>query len=137
MQPFGSPTAFPLNVPTGETTQGEPNFSDNLIPAGTTSTQTAVQLGNPGSGKLVLVVKVTAGAGSLTVAINATTASGFTYNLLTSAALASGSTTALSVGPGLPVTANVSANAVVPAYLLVTATVTTSATYGIDYEFAP
>jgi hypothetical protein len=125
---------FPLNVPTGETSTGAPNASFNLIPAGTTTTQTNIQLGNPGSKNLVVIVKVTAGT-SVTVAINATTASGFTYNLLTSAAIASGSTTALSVGPGLPVTANVSANAVVPAYLLVTATVNTGATYGVDYEF--
>src|SRR6201998_459962 len=107
MQPFGSPTAFPLNVPTGETTQGEPNFSDNLIPAGTTTTQTNIQLGNPGSHSLVPVIKVTPGT-SVTVTINATTASGFTYNLLTSAAIASGSTTAIQVGPGLPATANIS-----------------------------
>ena len=113
MQPFGSPTAFPLNIPTGETSLGEPNFSDNLIPAGTTTTQTNIQLGNPGSHSVVLIIKVTAGT-SVTVAINATTASGFTYNLLTSAAIASGSTTAIQVGPGLPATANVSANAVVP-----------------------
>jgi hypothetical protein len=135
MQPFGSPGQFPLNVATGETSNASPNYSDNLVPSGTTSTQTNIQLGNPGSRSLVLVVKVTAGT-SVTVTINAVTVSGFSYNLLTSAAIASGSTTALTVGPGLPVTANVSANAVVPAYLLVTATVNTSATYGVDYEFS-
>lgn len=132
MQPFGSPTAFPLNIPTGETTQGGPVEESTLIPAGTTTTQTAIQLGAPGYKSLALVVNVTAGT-SVTVAINAVTASGYTYNLLTSAALAPTTTTALTIGPGLPVTANVSANTVLPRFITVTATVNTAATFGIDY----
>src|ERR1700720_3065908 len=131
MMPFGSATAFPLNVPTGESTQGGPVEESTLIPAGTTTTQTNIQLGAPGFKSLALVVNVTAGT-SVTVAINAVTASGYTYNLLTSAAIAPG-TTALTIGPGLPVTANVSANTVLPRFITVTATVNTSATFGVDY----
>lgn len=137
MQPFGSPTQFPLNIPTGESTQGGPNESANLIPAGTTTTQTAIPLGNPGWTKLLLTINVTAAAGSLTVTVNGLSSpSGYSYTILTSAALGVGTTT-LAIAPGLAGTANVNANTVLPRYLTVTATVTTGATYGIDYELAP
>jgi hypothetical protein len=132
MQPFGSATQFPLNVPTGETTQGGPVEESVLIPAGTTTTQTAVQLGAVDFKSLALVVNVTAGT-SVTVTVTGVTASGYTYTLLTSAALAPTSTTALTIGPGLPVTANVSANTILPRFITVTATVNTAATFGVDY----
>ena|SRR5271166_2047592 len=132
MQPFGSPTQFPLNIPTGETTPGGTNVSDNLIPAGTTTTQTNIPLGCSSSKYVAIVTKVTAGT-SVTITISGITASGFTYVLLTSAAVASGTTIEIQVGPNLPVTANVSANAILPPNLLITATVNTSATFGVDY----
>lgn len=48
--------------------------------------------------------------------------SGKYWNLLTSAAITATGTTVLTVGPGLPVTANVSANQVLPDTLRITMT---------------
>jgi len=81
VQPFGSSTQFPLNVSTGESTQGGPVYEATLIPAGTTSTQTAVQLGAEDSVALALIVNTTGGAGTVTVAISGTSPSGYTWPL--------------------------------------------------------
>jgi hypothetical protein len=64
--------------------------------------------------------------------------SGKYYTILESAALSSVSTTVLSVGPGLPVTANLSANAILPKTWRVTATIgggtpSVTATIGVSY----
>lgn len=81
-------------------------------------------------------VNITAlGAGSLTVTVQGMDVSGTYYNILTSAALAATGFTLLSVGQGIPVTANVSANANVPRVLRVSATVATgpcTATIGLS-----
>lgn len=93
---------------------------------------------------IVLVVSITAyTSGSLTVMIQGVSGSGYIYpsaagGILSSAALGAAAVTSLSIGAGLPVTSNVSANVLVPNALLITATCATTPvfTYGIDYCIA-
>lgn len=102
-----------------------------LVPAGTTTSQT-IQL-NGNLTRLVVVANISAIVpGSLTVALNGLTPSGYAYPILSSAALAAVGTTPLRVGPDLPVAANSSANDVVPRELQVVATVVGAVTYGLD-----
>lgn len=117
-----------------------------LLAAGQTATQTVNltgvhALGNTLVGrKLVVVVNISVfTSGTLTVAINGVSASAYSYAILTSAALGAAATTPVQVGPGLPATANVSANAVLPSQVQVVATVSGggSLTYGIDYFLGP
>lgn len=112
------------------------NTTASVIAAGTTSTQTGISITNYNAKKLVLVINISSGAGTLTVAINGTTASGYPYNILTSTALTGIAANELRVFPGATPTTNLVANDVVPRNLLITATVVGSVTYGIDYILA-
>lgn len=109
------------------------NTTGNLIATGTSTTQTNITLTTYNATKLVLLVNITAATvATLTVAISGVSTN-YTYPILTSTALATVALTALRVFPGSTVTTNLAANDVVPRTISVTATVTGTIAYGIDY----
>lgn len=109
------------------------NTTGVLVAAGTTTTQSNQTLTTYNASRLMLLVNITAGAGSVTVAINGTSSSGYSTNLLTSAALTGAGTTALRIFDGATPAANLVANDMLPRNISITATVTGSCTYGIDW----
>jgi hypothetical protein len=109
------------------------NTTGAIVAAGATTTQSNVALTTYNAKKLIVIVNVTAGAGSVTVTINASTSSSYTYPLLVSSALSGVATTPLRIFPGATPSANAVANDAVPRNVTVTATVSGSITYGIDY----
>ena len=105
-------------------------MTDMVIPKGTTASE-EVSFDVNGDG-IVVIVDISAGAGSLLVTIEAVTSSGYAYDLLVSESLSGVSTTPLRIFPGATPSANAVANDIVPSTVRVTATVTGSVTYGID-----
>ena len=74
---------------------------------------------------MVVLINVTVnagGLGSITVTVDGKDANDVYYNILTSAALTAVASTKLTIGPGLPVTANISANEPLPETWRVTVT---------------
>lgn len=107
------------------------NNSVVVVAAGQTSTTTqTVTTYNARS--LVLAVNITAGAGTLTVAISGSTTSGYTYPILTSTALTGIADNTLRVFPGATPATNTVANDALPRTLSITYTVTGSVTFGSD-----
>jgi hypothetical protein len=100
-----------------------------------TTTQTSADIANNSGRNLTVIFDVTAaGTGSGTITINGKDpASGKYYPLLTGAAVTTTTTTVYHVGPGLPATANVSANIPVPKtiQILVTANNANAMTYSV------
>lgn len=87
--------------------------------------------------RLAVVINISAfTSGSLTVAINGVTSSGYTYPLLSSTALAATGVTPLRIGPALAPSANAVSNDLLPRTVQVVATVSGTLTYGIDYVLA-
>jgi hypothetical protein len=103
-----------------------------LLPAGTTSSQ-SVQLQQISFTRLVVVLDVTAVAGSVQLVINAITSSGYSYPLLAPAAVAATGITPYRIGAALQPSVGAVANDVVPVTVQVVTTVTGTATYGVDY----
>lgn len=113
------------------------NNSGVVVAAGATSTQTNVTLTTYNAKKLTIVVNISAvSGGTVTVAINGTTSSSYTYPLLTSTALGTVAVTPLRIFPGASPSANAVANDAVPRNILITATVSGTITFGIDYVLA-
>lgn len=108
------------------------NTSVVVVAAGTTSTQTAVAVTTYNARSLVLAINITAGAGTLTVAINGVTTSGYTYPILTSTALTGIADNTMRVFPGATPATNTAANDALPRSLQITYSVTGSVTYGSD-----
>lgn len=112
-----------------------------LASAARTTTQTGADQTNRGHRGIKVVVDTTVfGTGSVTVTIQGKDeTSGKYYTLLASAAIVSVTTTAYTVYPGLPATANVSANDVLPSTwrLLVTANNANTQTYSVGYSLLP
>lgn len=106
-------------------------MSDVVITKGTTVDQDDIAINVAGAG-VVLVVDITAGAGSLVVTINGVTSSGYRYPLLVSESLSGVSTTPLRIFPGATPSENAVANDLLPSTIEVTVEVTGSVTYGID-----
>ena len=92
------------------------NTSDLLSGVGATASQASADQTNADARGVKVFVNVTnAGTGSITAAIQAKDpASGVYTTLLASAAIVANGTSVLTVYPGLPATANVSANDVLP-----------------------
>jgi hypothetical protein len=93
-----------------------------LASAARTSSPTDVFFAVPHRTRGIEVVINTTAAGvspSTVVTIKGVTKSGAVFTLLASAAITAVGVTTLSVSPGLPATANVSANALVPELILV------------------
>lgn len=110
------------------------NVNSALIAAGTTTTQSAIALVAYNARFLTLVINITvATVATLTVTVNGASPSSYTYLLGASAALATIATTTLMFGPGLLTTTNASFNVPIPRNIQVTAAVTGTCTYGIDY----
>lgn len=107
-----------------------------VIAAGTTTTQTNISLITYNAAKLIVVVNISAGVGSLVVTINGTTSSSYVYPLLTSASIVGVGVTSLLIFPGATAVTNLAANNAVPRSVQITATVTGSVTYGIDAVLA-
>jgi hypothetical protein len=108
-----------------------------LASASRTTTQT-VTFTNYNSAYLRVVLDMTVvGTGSVTLSIDAQdTVSGKWVNLLTGAAVITNSTNVYTVGPGLPVTANVSANQMLSRFMriVVTANNANAATYSVGRQ---
>ncbi len=111
------------------------NTNGVVVAAGTTTTQTNIVLITYNATKLVVLVNITAGAGTVTVAIDGVTSAGnnYRYNILTSTALTGVTTTPLRIFPGSVPSPNAVANDVIPRNIQITSTVVGSITYGIDY----
>lgn len=104
-----------------------------IIPAGTTATTTADILTDVSlESQLIVLVKITAGAGTVTVQINGKTSDGETYPILTSTALTGVGVTPLRVGTGYTPVANLAANDMVPTDVQVVCTVSGTITYGVE-----
>lgn len=90
--------------------------SEILSGVGATTSQNSADLTNAdGRGVKVFVNVTSAGTGSITVAVQAKDPASGTYaTLLASAAIVANGLALLTVYPGLPATANVSANDVLP-----------------------
>lgn len=111
------------------------NVTGAVIAAGATASNAGVNVTTYNASKLVIVVNISAfTSGSLTVTINGTSSSSYTYPLLTSAALAAVAVTPLRIFPGATASANAVANDMVPRTVQVVTTVSGTLTYGIDYE---
>lgn len=84
----------------------------------------------------VTVVVTAIGTGSITVAILGVDANGNAYTILASAAIVGNGTTVLTVFPGAPVTANVSANDEMPNKFQVNVTANNAnpVTYSLAYD---
>jgi hypothetical protein len=123
-----------------ETTWDKPRNNTDvtvLASASRTTTQT-VTFTNYNSTYLRVVLDMTVvGTGSVTLSIDAQdTVSGKWVNLLTGAAVITNSTNVYTVGPGLPVTANVSANQMLSRFMriVVTANNANAATYSVGRQ---
>jgi len=85
--------------------------------AARTATPTAVTLAAHRATSIAVVIDCTASSSTPSVVFTVAgvdTLSGKAYTLLASAAITGTGTTVLQIGPGLPVTTNVSANAPIP-----------------------
>jgi hypothetical protein len=113
------------------------NITGVVIAAGATGSNAGVSTTTYNASKAIIIVNISAfTSGSLTVAINGITSSGYSYPILTSAALAAAAVTPLRIFPSATPTANAVANDMVPRTLQVVTTVTGTLTYGIDYELS-
>lgn len=112
-----------------------------LASAARTTTQTSADIQNAfGAAFITVILDMTVvGTGSVTVTINGKDpASNKYYLLLTGAAVVTNSTNIYSVGPGLPVTSNISASGHIPPVfqIVVTANNANSATYSVGYNLS-
>lgn len=112
------------------------NTTAAVIAAGATASNAGVSVTTYNASKAVIIVNVTAITGTLTVTINAITASGYSYPILVSTAIATTGTTPLRIGEGLTASANAVANDILPRTIQVVTVVTGTATYGVDNELS-
>lgn len=115
--------------------RGRNNTTAALIAAGTTSTQTGITLTTYNASRATFIVNIASGAGTVTVAINETSTSGYSTNMLTSTALVAG-TTALRIFPGATPASNSVANDQIPRGISITCTVVGSVVYGLDVNLS-
>lgn len=122
----------------GSTTRALHRSKTVLASASRTTTQTSADQINPAGRFLhVILDMTTVGTGSVTVTINGKDpTSGKYYLLLAGAAVTTNSTNVYKVGPGLPATANVSANDIVPRIfqIVVTANNANAAVYSVGFN---
>lgn len=108
-----------------------------LASASRTTLQTGATSTNEGANGIVVMINITAfTSGSITVSIKGIDVlSGNTYTILASAALAATGFTVLKVYPGLPISANASANDVLPRKYRIDVAVgdATPITYSVKY----
>jgi hypothetical protein len=117
------------------------NFSIAAIASGsrsTTQTGSDITTYNARYLKVVLDMTVVTSSPSVTLTIQGKSVAGVYYTLLAGAAVVTVSTNVYEIGPGLPATANVSANVVLPSTirLLVTANNANAGTYSLDYDLS-
>jgi hypothetical protein len=100
------------------------NFATSILAsASRTTTQTSADQNTFNARALVVTLSVTvAGTGSVAITINGKDANGIYYAVLAGIAVTANGISQYSVGPGLPATANVSANAPLPSTVQVVAT---------------
>jgi hypothetical protein len=108
------------------------------IPAGATTTQTSPDFQNPGARGVKVVLNMTVvGTGSVTLSIQGKDkVSNSYYTLLAGAAVTTNTMNIYTVFPQAPATANVSANAELPATwrIVVTANNANAATYSVGFS---
>jgi hypothetical protein len=113
------------------------NTTGVVLATGTTTSSAGVTITTYNASKAVIVVNISAfTSGSLTVAINGISSSGYSYPILTSTALSATGVTPLRIFPSATPSANAVANDMVPRSLQVVTTVSGTLTYGIDYELS-
>lgn len=112
--------------------RGRNNTTAALIAAGTTTTQTGITVTTYNANAVTLLVNIASGAGTVAVAVNETSVSGYSSNQLTSTALVGAGTTALRIFRGATPSANLVANDMIGRTISVTATVVGTISYGID-----
>lgn len=113
------------------------NTTAALIAAGTASTQSNKQITNYNARSLAVILNVTtATTATLALTITGSSASGYTYTILTGASVVTTGTNIYRVGPGLTAVTNLTVNDFVPRNLLVTVTITGTVAYGVDYELS-
>lgn len=134
----GSQVAIGLNTFNGTTAdRARNNTTGVVIAAGATASNAGVTTTTYNANKAVIIINISAfTSGSLTVAVNGITSSGYSYPILTSTALAAVAVTPLRIFPGATASANAVANDMVPRSLQVVTTVSGTLTYGIDYELS-
>lgn len=113
------------------------NITGVVIAAGATATNAGVSITTYNASKAVIILNVSAyTSGSLTVAVSGVSSSGYTYPILTSAAIAATGVVPLRISPALTASANAVTNDILPRTIQVAVSGTFSATYGIDYELS-
>lgn len=113
------------------------NTTAALIAAATATTQSNKIITNYNARSLAVILNVTtATVATLLLTISGSSASGYTYTILTGASIVTTGTTVYRVGPGLTAVTNLTANDFVPRNLLVTVTITGTVAYGVDYELS-
>lgn len=112
------------------------NTTGVVIAAGATGSNAGVSVTTYNAAKLLLAVNITSGAGTVTVAIQGITSSGYSYPILTSTALTGVADNVLRVFPGATPATNTVANDLVPRTIQVVTTVVGTIAYGIDYELS-
>lgn len=113
------------------------NTTAALIAAATATTQSNKVITNYNARSLAVILNVTtATVATLLLTISGSSASGYTYAILTGASIVTTGTTVYRVGPGLTAVTNLTANDFVPRNLLVTVTITGTVAYGVDYELS-
>lgn len=113
------------------------NTTAALIAAATATTQSNKVITNYNARSLAVILNVTtATTATLALTISGTSASGYTYTILTGASVVTTGTNIYRVGPGLTAVTNLTVNDFVPRNLLVTVTITGTVAYGVDYELS-
>jgi hypothetical protein len=134
----GGTTGGGLAIGPGYQVFSSPPFGGTAVAAGTAAAK-SVTISTPGDyGALIVVLNTTtASAGNtVTVAINGLTTQGYSYNMLTSAAIQAVTTTTLRVGLGITAATNLAANDGIPPSIQIVTTIAGTVAYGVDYLFA-
>lgn len=116
---------------------GVSNPEFNVAPAGT-AVAISKTVQTEGAQFLTVICKTTTASvgNTVTVTISGTSATGAQWTLLASAAINSVTVTPLQVGPGLPATANVSADAALPPEVVISTVIAGTVAYSIDVSLS-
>lgn len=125
---------YAYNGSTTDTTRN--NTTGVVIAAGATGSNAGVSVTTYNASKALINTNIASGAGTVVVAINGVTASGFVYNILTSSAFTGVGNNQQRIFPGATAATGLVANDLVPRTLQIVTTVVGTISYGIDYELS-
>lgn len=112
------------------------NTTGVVIAAGATASNAGVSVTTYNASKALINTNIASGAGTVVVAINGVTASGYVYNILTSSAFTGVGNNQQRIFPGATAATGLVANDLVPRTLQIVTTVVGTISYGIDYELS-